>query len=58
MTAVDYLPQNPTPTLGELRGAACGCHGCDLWTRATQTVFGEGAINAEVMLVGEQPGDV
>lgn len=41
----------------EVRRAAAGCRACDLWARATQTVFGEGAIPARVMLVGEQPGD-
>jgi uracil-DNA glycosylase len=45
------------PTLGALRKAAASCRGCDLWRRATQTVFGEGPSNARVMLVGEQPGD-
>jgi uracil-DNA glycosylase len=34
-----------------------GCRACPLWERATQTVFGEGAAPAPVMLVGEQPGD-
>ena len=33
------------------------CTGCDLYRHATQTVFGEGTRRAEVMLVGEQPGD-
>jgi uracil-DNA glycosylase len=37
--------------------AAKGCRGCELYRDATQTVFGEGAPGAEVMLVGEQPGD-
>jgi uracil-DNA glycosylase len=45
------------PDLDRLRAAAAGCHGCDLWAQATQTVFGEGAAGADVMLVGEQPGD-
>jgi uracil-DNA glycosylase family protein len=40
-----------------LTEAAAGCRACDLWKNATQTVFGEGAAKAEVMLVGEQPGD-
>ncbi len=40
-----------------LRRLAAGCHGCDLWARATQTVFGEGDPRSRVMLVGEQPGD-
>jgi len=43
--------------LETLRRLAAGCHGCDLWARATQTVFGEGEPGARVMLVGEQPGD-
>ncbi|HEV8682130.1 MAG TPA: UdgX family uracil-DNA binding protein [Actinomycetota bacterium] len=45
------------PTLGRLRDAAAGCRGCGLYRGATQTVFGEGLTKAEVMLVGEQPGD-
>ena len=45
------------PTLPGLRAAAAGCHACDLYKTATQTVFGEGAQRAKVMFVGEQPGD-
>jgi len=41
-------------TVAEL---ADGCRACDLWERATQTVFGVGPAPAPVMLVGEQPGD-
>jgi uracil-DNA glycosylase len=40
-----------------VRVAAKDCKGCDLWMRGTQTVFGEGARKAKLMLVGEQPGD-
>jgi uracil-DNA glycosylase len=40
-----------------LRAAAAGCRACDLYQTGTQTVFGEGAVDAAVMLVGEQPGD-
>src|SRR3712207_1722115 len=47
----------PSPTLESLRAAAAGCTACDLYRDATQTVFGEGAVTSEVMLVGEQPGD-
>ncbi|HEU5304772.1 MAG TPA: UdgX family uracil-DNA binding protein [Gemmatimonadales bacterium] len=54
-SADDFIP--PQPTLPKLRKAAAGCRGCDLWINATQTVFGEGPESAEVMLVGEQPGD-
>jgi DNA polymerase len=41
----------------KLREAARGCEACDLWRRGTQTVFGEGATNARIVMVGEQPGD-
>jgi DNA polymerase len=48
----------PRPrSVTELRKAAAGCRGCDLWENATQTVFGEGPEAARMMLVGEQPGD-
>jgi uracil-DNA glycosylase family protein len=40
-----------------LRDEAAGCRACHLWKDATQTVFGEGPQHAQVMLVGEQPGD-
>ncbi|HEX6616253.1 MAG TPA: UdgX family uracil-DNA binding protein [Gemmatimonadales bacterium] len=54
-SAADFLP--PHPTLTRLREAAAGCRGCHLWVNATQTVFGEGPRTADVMFVGEQPGD-
>jgi uracil-DNA glycosylase family protein len=44
-------------TLPALREAAALCRGCPLYLNATQTVFGEGAAHARIMLVGEQPGD-
>jgi uracil-DNA glycosylase len=40
-----------------LREQARRCRACHLWKNATQTVFGEGPQNAQMMLVGEQPGD-
>ena len=40
-----------------VRREAAGCQRCELWERATQTVFGEGPVPARLMLVGEQPGD-
>jgi len=40
-----------------LREAAAGCRACPLWRTGTQTVFGAGPARAEIMLVGEQPGD-
>ena len=54
-SAAAYVPESPS--LPRLREAAAGCRGCHLWENATQTVFGEGARAADVMLVGEQPGD-
>jgi uracil-DNA glycosylase family protein len=53
--ASEFLPARRT--LPALRKAAPDCRGCDLWRNATQTVFGEGPAKAELMLVGEQPGD-
>ncbi|MGZ3441709.1 MAG: UdgX family uracil-DNA binding protein [Polyangia bacterium] len=44
-------------SLKTLREEAAGCTRCDLYRRATQTVFGEGPRHARVILVGEQPGD-
>jgi uracil-DNA glycosylase len=44
--------------LDQLRAAARSCRGCDLYRDATQTVFGEGPPDAEVVMVGEQPGDI
>ncbi len=44
-------------SLSALRAAAAGCRACHLWENATQTVFGEGRRAAEVMMIGEQPGD-
>jgi probable DNA metabolism protein len=43
--------------LETLREEAAACRACPLWKDATQTVFGEGTEHAEIMLVGEQPGD-
>jgi uracil-DNA glycosylase family protein len=50
----------PVPSsrnLTKLRSAAKECKACDLWKTGTQTVFGEGAATAEILFVGEQPGD-
>jgi uracil-DNA glycosylase family protein len=44
-------------SLGSIRAAAARCQDCDLWERATQTVFGEGPARAALMLMGEVPGD-
>lgn len=54
-TAEPFVPA--TGGLPALRTAAQTCTGCELYRNATQTVFGQGTRNAELMLVGEQPGD-
>ena len=61
------MPKKPTgdaaklipdrPTIASVRDAAKDCQACDLYLRGTQTVFGEGARKAQLMFVGEQPGD-
>jgi uracil-DNA glycosylase len=54
-SAADFVPD--THDLDELAAAASSCKGCDLYLNANQTVFGEGSPDADIMLVGEQPGD-
>lgn len=51
----ELLPDRPT--VQKVRDVARDCKACDLYKRGTQTVFGEGPSRADVMLVGEQPGD-
>ena len=51
-----YVPAGAND-LDDLATAARRCQACDLYKRATQTVFGEGPAPAPMMLVGEQPGD-
>lgn len=53
--AADRIPQ--TSGLSELRDAVHRCRACELCGRATQPVWGEGPPQAELMLVGEQPGN-
>ena len=54
-TAAPLIP--PRPSLSSLREASADCRACDLWRCGTQTVFGEGKKQSEIMFVGEQPGD-
>src|SRR5947209_10710998 len=57
---MEGFPPAPIPDRlahDELSRALQGCRACDLWDGATQGVIGEGGLKAEVMLVGEQPGD-
>lgn len=55
-SAAEFLPGRRD--LESLREAARSCEGCDLYRNATQTVFGEGAAHASIILIGEQPGDM
>ena len=54
-SAEEFFPERKS--LKAFRAAAADCKGCDLWERGTQTVFGEGARRAEVLFIGEQPGN-
>jgi DNA polymerase len=54
-SAAELIPDRPT--VDKVRAAAKDCQACDLWLRGTQTVFGEGGKKAELMFVGEQPGN-
>jgi DNA polymerase len=49
--------ERPANAYARLLNEAAACRACPLWANATQTVFGEGRVNARLMLVGEQPGD-
>jgi uracil-DNA glycosylase family protein len=55
--AQKWVPAHPR-SIAELKEAAAGCEGCELFEPATQTVFGRGAEDARIVFVGEQPGDV
>ena len=48
---------NVRATWEALLTEARGCTRCDLYKCGTQTVFGEGALDAAILFVGEQPGD-
>jgi uracil-DNA glycosylase len=54
-TAAPLVPDKPS--IPKLKEAAAGCTACPLHETGTQTVFGEGTSKADVMFVGEQPGD-
>jgi DNA polymerase len=54
--AGEFVPA--TTSLRTLARAAQVCRGCELYERATQTVFGRGPARSRLLLVGEQPGDV
>ncbi|MDO9418184.1 UdgX family uracil-DNA binding protein [Pararhizobium sp.] len=44
-------------TVAAMAEEARGCQRCPIHAKATQTVFGEGPADAEIMFVGEQAGD-
>jgi DNA polymerase len=50
-------PTKRAEQLAKVAAEAETCTNCDLYRNATRTVFGRGAVDAEIMLVGEQPGD-
>lgn len=50
-----FVPESTD--VSHLSRAARTCHGCGLYRAATQTVFGSGSAAADLMFVGEQPGD-
>ena len=54
---VPARPSNVTAAWTALREEALGCTRCHLYRDATQTVFGEGPLDAALVIVGEQPGD-
>jgi uracil-DNA glycosylase family protein len=51
------MPEDRSAEIEELRREAASCRACPLWKNATQTVFGEGPPEADILFVGEQPGD-
>ena len=53
----DGIGANAEGAWQALRDEAMGCTRCPLYKNATQTVFGEGPVDARLMFVGEQPGD-
>ncbi|MFU8871315.1 UdgX family uracil-DNA binding protein [Micromonospora sp. SL4-19] len=55
--AQEFIPPQ-ADTIDQLRTAAAGCRGCELYRDASQTVFGRGDESARVVFVGEQPGDM
>ncbi|RWX79393.1 DUF4130 domain-containing protein [Neorhizobium lilium] len=58
--AAAMVPEPVMPvagTLAALKEQARSCTRCDIYCRATQTVFGDGPTDAKLMFVGEQPGD-
>jgi uracil-DNA glycosylase len=60
MTAIRAEPNDEGPlplTLAGLRKAEAACTRCPLYRDATQVVPGDGPASAQIMMIGEQPGD-
>lgn len=55
ISAADFLPDKLT--IKNMRTASQSCKGCHLYKNATQAVFGDGDPKAQLMVVGEIPGD-
>ena len=51
------MSEDKARRIDALRREAAGCRACPLWKNATRTVFGEGPADADILFVGEQPGD-
>jgi uracil-DNA glycosylase family protein len=54
-SALNFFPE--ARSWQSLRDAARDCRGCELYKKATQTVFGEGHRPSKLLFIGEQPGD-
>jgi uracil-DNA glycosylase family protein len=55
VSAADFIPADAN--WRELKSASKDCRGCPLYKDATQTVFGEGALDSTIVMVGEAPGN-
>jgi DNA polymerase len=56
-TSRGQIGDNALAAWEAVRAEAMACTRCDLYKCGTQTVFGEGPLDARIMFVGEQPGD-
>jgi uracil-DNA glycosylase family protein len=55
--AAEMSGDNQGKAWKSIRAEAMHCTRCHLYEHATQTVFGEGPLDAAILFVGEQPGD-
>lgn len=54
-SAANYVPEKLS--LSAMNEAVQDCQGCELYQNATQAVFGQGPRHAQVMMIGEIPGN-